>query len=45
MGKMKKRINITLEEKLIKRFQDYCKKRGMKVSTKIELLIAKELKR
>jgi len=42
---MKKRINITIEEKLIKEFQEYCKKRGMKVSTRIELLISKDIKK
>jgi len=40
---MKKRVNITLDEKLIKKFQEYCKKRGMKVSSKIEILIKKEI--
>jgi len=42
---MKKRINITIDEKLIKKFQQYCKDRGMKVSSKIELMIKKELRR
>jgi len=41
---MKKRINITVEDKLIEKFQDYCKKKAMKVSSKIELLIKEELK-
>ena len=42
---MKKRINITIDEKLIKRFQLYCIENGMKVSSKIELLIKKELRK
>ena len=42
---MKQRINITIDENLIKKFQEYCKKRAMKVSSKIELLIEKELKK
>lgn len=42
---MKKRINITIEDKLIIRFQEYCKERGMKVSPKIEVLIKGELER
>lgn len=42
---MKQRINITIDENLIKEFQEYCKKRAMKVSSKIELLIEEELKK
>ncbi|MBU3913548.1 MAG: CopG family transcriptional regulator [Nanoarchaeota archaeon] len=41
---MKKRINVTIDEKIIGRFQDYCKENAMKVSSKIELLILEELK-
>ena len=42
---MKKRINITIDENLIKKFQEYCKKGGMKVSSKIEILIKKEMQK
>ncbi len=42
---MKQRINITIDKNLIKKFQEYCKKRAMKVSSKIELLIGEELKK
>ena len=42
---MKKRINITIDNKLVKKFQEYCIKRGMKVSSKIELMIKGELKK
>lgn len=42
---MKKRVNITLDEKLIKKFQKYCKERGMKVSSKIEILIKKDMEK
>lgn len=42
---MKKRINITIDEELIKKFQEWCKKRGMKVSTRIELLINKDIEK
>ncbi len=42
---MKKRIKITIDNKLVKKFQEYCARRGMKVSSKIELLINEELKK
>ena len=42
---MKERINITIEKELIKKFQEYCKKRAMKVSSKIELMIKEELEK
>ena len=45
MYKMKRRINITVDEKLIKEFQEFCKKQGMKISTRIELLIRKDIKK
>ncbi|MDP3026166.1 MAG: CopG family transcriptional regulator [Nanoarchaeota archaeon] len=41
---MKKRINITIDEKLIKNFQEYCRDKGMKVSTRIELLVKEDIK-
>ncbi len=44
MYNMKKRINITIDDKLVEQFQDYCKKNAMKVSSKIELLIKDEIK-
>ncbi len=43
--KMKKRINITIEDDVLKKFQDFCKKQGMKVSTRIELLIQKDIEK
>jgi hypothetical protein len=42
---MKKRINITVDDGLIKKFVEYCKKNGMKVSSRIELLISSDLKK
>lgn len=42
---MKKRINITVDERLIKEFQKFCEKSGMKISTRIELLIKKDLEK
>ena len=40
---MKERISITIDERLMKDFRKYCKKHGMKVSSKVELFIKKEL--
>ncbi len=42
---MKRRIDITLEEILIEKFRKYCKKEGMKISTRIELLISKDMRK
>ena len=39
----KKRVNFTIDSKLVKEFQKYCQKHGFKMSTKIESLIKKEL--
>ena len=36
---MKKRISITLSEDLFESFRTYCKDNGMKVSSKIEILL------
>lgn len=40
---VKKRINITIDEGIVEKFQKYCKERGMKVSTRIELLLKKDM--
>lgn len=40
----KKRQNFTIDEEVMKRFRDYCRKRGIKMSTKVEDLISKEIK-
>jgi len=40
----KKRQNFTIDEELMKKFREYCKKKGIKMSTKIEELIKRELK-
>jgi len=40
---MKKRINLTIDKEIYQNFKKYCEKRGMKVSSKIELYMKKEL--
>ncbi len=42
--KYKERYNFTIDGKLMKEFRDYCNKKGIKMSAKIENLIKKELK-
>lgn len=39
-----KRLNITLPEDLLRKFRGYCKKEGMNLSSRIAVLIKKELK-
>lgn len=39
----KKRVNFTIDEALFNEFRNYCKKKGIKMSSKIENLIKKEL--
>ena len=40
----KKRVNFTLDPELFKKFNSYCEKKGIKMSTKIEQLIRKEIR-
>lgn len=40
---MKKRINLTIEENIYKRFREYCEQRGMKISSKVELYMREVL--
>lgn len=39
----KERANFTIDSKLLTRFRKYCKKRGMKMSAKIEQYMKNEL--
>lgn len=39
----KKRVNFTIDEDLFNKFRNYCKKKGIKMSTKLEQYIKKEL--
>ena len=39
------RLNITIPEKLLKDFREYCKKEGMNLSSRIAVLIEKELEK
>jgi len=40
---MKKRVNLSIEEKIYDAFQKHCQERGMKASAKVELFMKKEL--
>jgi antitoxin component of RelBE/YafQ-DinJ toxin-antitoxin module len=42
MGKIK--ISLTVEEDVYVRFKDYCAKNGMKVSTRVELMMKETAK-
>jgi len=37
-----KRVDITLPSDLLKRFEEYCEKEGMKISSRMAVLIKKE---
>ena len=40
----KERANFTIDSRMLKNFREYCRKKGMKMSAKIEQYIEKELK-
>jgi antitoxin component of RelBE/YafQ-DinJ toxin-antitoxin module len=42
---MKIRVNLSIDEQIYKQFQKYCEKNGMKISSKVELYMKKELKK
>lgn len=42
--KYKIRANFTIDSELLKQFREYCRKKGMKMSTKIEQFIEETLK-
>jgi len=37
------KISITVEEKLLKDFKEFCKENAMKVSTRIQLLMKEDI--
>jgi len=41
----KKKITLTIDRSVYSNFIEYCKERGMKVSSKVEIMIKKELKK
>lgn len=41
---VKEKITLTVEKDIRKKFAEYCKERGMKVSSKVEILMKEELK-
>ena len=42
MGKIK--VSMTIEEGVYDNFKDFCKRNGMKISTKVELLMKETMK-
>jgi antitoxin component of RelBE/YafQ-DinJ toxin-antitoxin module len=40
----KKKISMTIDEEIFNGFKNYCKKNGMKISTKVELLMRETVK-
>lgn len=40
---MKSKITLTIDEKILEKFKKSCREKGMKVSSRIEILIGKEL--
>ncbi|MFH1592939.1 MAG: hypothetical protein ABIB47_06250 [Candidatus Woesearchaeota archaeon] len=41
--KYKKRANFTIDADLLKKFRDFCRENGMKMSTRLEYLIKKDV--
>jgi antitoxin component of RelBE/YafQ-DinJ toxin-antitoxin module len=41
---VKKKISMTIDEDVFESFKNYCKKNGMKISTKVELLMKETVK-
>jgi metal-responsive CopG/Arc/MetJ family transcriptional regulator len=39
------RVDITLPSDLLKRFEEYCEKEGMKISSRMAVLIRKDLEK
>ena len=42
---MKRKISLTIDGVTYQKFLRYCKERGMKVSSKVELMMLSELKK
>ena len=38
-----KKISMTIEEEIFNNFKKYCKDNGMKISTRVELLMKKDI--
>jgi len=41
---VKQKVSMTLDKNVYEQFKNYCQKNGMKVSTKVELLMKEALK-
>lgn len=41
----KERANFTIDSSLLHRFREYCRKKGMKMSSKVEQYMEKELEK
>ena len=44
MNMVKQKVSMTIDENVYDQFKKYCEKNGMKVSTKVELMIKEVLK-
>jgi len=42
---MKQKISLTVEKDVYQKFLKYCRERGMKVSSKVELLMLDQMKK
>jgi len=40
----KQKISMTIDEEIYDQFKNYCKNNGMKISTKVEILMKETLK-
>ena len=40
----KKKISMTIEEDVFESFKEYCRRNGMKISTKVETLMRESVK-
>mgnify|MGYP001618382683 CR=1 FL=1 len=41
---VKRKISLTIEDAVFRDFKDYCEQNGMKVSSKVELLMKESVK-
>jgi len=44
MGTKYERINITLPQDVLEKFREFCKKNGINMSSRISLLVEKDLR-
>ena len=44
MDKIYERINITVPKEILKKFRDFCERNGINMSSRISILIKKDIK-